>query len=93
MIQNYLEFKAVDNTVVGVLSSDMVARWGYTNEVNVVVCTCATIPGLSAEDVAQKIAWFLNTTNAETIKGMGFSLPYNDVAEHIRGAIDENHTD
>ena len=76
MIQNYLEFRAVDNTVVGTLDSDMVA-----GEVNVVVCTCAAIPGLSAEDVAQEIARALN---APCIKGVAFSLPYDDVSEHIK---------
>lgn len=86
MMQNYLEFRAAGNTVLGVLDSD-------DGEVTVMVCTCAAIPGKSAEEVAQEIAGALNATNAETIKGMGFSLPYEDVSEKVQGAIGENHTD
>lgn len=85
MMQNYHEFKAVDNTVVGVLRDSP-----YAEEVTVVVCTCVAIPGLSAEDVAQEIARALS---APCIKGVAFSLPYEDVSEHMKGATDENHTD
>lgn len=83
-MKGYLEFKANGNAVLGVLDSGKVAQ-GYVNEETVVICTCASVPGWIAEDVAQEIARLLN--EAQPV------LPYSDVSEHIKGAIDENHTD
>jgi len=81
MMHNYHEFKPIDNTVVGVLCDSP-----YADEVTVVVCTCAAIPGLSAEQVAQEIARALN---APCIKGVAFSLPYSDVSKQVQGVTDE----
>jgi len=64
--QGYLEFKALGNTVIGV------QRGGEETT----ICTCASVPGWIAEDVAQEIARLLN--EAQPV------LPYTDVAKQIR---------
>ena len=70
-MQNYLEFRAVGNSVLGVLGGGETAT----------ICTCASVPDWIAEEVAQEIARALN---APCIKGIAFSLPYSDVSKHIK---------
>ena len=75
-MQHYLEFRAIGNTVVGVQAGGKEAT----------ICTCASVPGWIAEDVAQEIARLLN--EAQPV------LPYKNVTKQIRQeATDENHTD
>jgi len=66
MTQGYLKFRTVANTVVGV------QRGGE----EAIICTCASVPGWIAEDVAQEIARLLNEAQP--------ALPYTDVAKQIR---------
>lgn len=84
-MQHYLEFRALGNSVIGTLDSGMVAQ-GYSNEMQAIICTCASVPDWIAEDVAREIARLLN--EAQPV------LPYKDATKHIRQeARHEDHTD
>lgn len=84
-MKQYLEFRICGNSVIGVLDTGMVAQ-GYANEMQAVICICASTPDWIAEDVAREIARLLN--EAQPV------LPYEDATKHIRQeATDEDHTD